>query len=81
MANISANEEAEVFYVTIDHGMGLYSSVGPIKQLRKENGKAVDRGEVLGKFEYHKTLFRDVYWRTTLNGVAVNPFLFTEQTK
>ncbi|MDJ0955806.1 MAG: hypothetical protein QNI91_03055 [Arenicellales bacterium] len=79
VADIFTNEEAEVSQVTIDHGMGLYSSVGPIKQLRKEKGTVVERGEVLGKFEYHKTLSRDVCWKTTLNGAVVNPFLFTEQ--
>ena len=81
VVDIFNNEEEEVFYVTIDHGMGLYSSVGPIKHLLKENEKAVEKGETLGTFEHHKTLSRDVYWKTTLNGVAVDPLLFIEQTK
>ena len=79
VVDISENEDKEVFHITIDHGMGLYSSIGPIKQLLKENGKAVEKGETLGQFEYHKTLSRDVYWKTILNGVAVDPLLFTEQ--
>lgn len=81
VADIFKAEEEETFYVTIDHGMGLYSSVGPLKRLRTENGQQVDKGEVVGEFEYDKTVSRSVYWKTALNGVAVNPMLFTDQTK
>lgn len=79
VVDVSPNEEEETLYVTIDHGMGLYSSLGPMKQLQKGNGKAVERGEVLGEFEYQKTLSRAVYWKTKLNGVAVDPLLFIER--
>lgn len=80
VADIFKHEQQETFYVTIDHGMGLYSSVGPLRRLRAKNGQEVSKGEVLGAFEYDKSGSRAVYWKTVLNGVAVDPFLFTDQT-
>lgn len=71
-------EEEGWIYVTIDHGMGLFSSLGPINRLLKENGQPVDKGEVLGEVDHDRTAPTGLYWQTALNGAVINPLLFTE---
>lgn len=71
-------EEEGPSYITIDHGMGLFSNLGPINRLLKENGQPVAKGEVLGEFDYDRTAPKGLYWETALNGTVVNPLLFTK---
>lgn len=64
------------YYLTIDHGMGLHSSIGPITRPRKAQGEAVDQGEVVGEFDPAES--PSLNWQLSLNGARVNPLLFTE---
>ena len=70
--------EAGSFYITIDHGMSLHSSIGPITKPRKEQGQAVKKGEVVGEFNPEQTVPTTLNWQVLLNGVNVNPLLFTD---
>ena len=78
VTDIAERKEAGI-YLTIDHGMGLQSSVGPLKQLRKELGESVERGEPLGALGGVASGSRTLSWKVLLNGVAVNPVLVTDQ--
>lgn len=70
--------ESGAFYMIIDHGMSLYSSLGPILEPRREAGQAVQQGEILGRFDPDRSDSRTLNWQLALNGVNVNPLLFTE---
>lgn len=67
------------YFATIDHGMGLYSCVGPIRDVKKEAGQSVTAGETLGALGIDTTRPHTLYWKVTLNGVAVNPALVSDQ--
>ena len=67
------------FYLTIDHGMGLQSRLGPLTQLRTAVGESVKRGETLGELGDGTLESRALNWTILLNGVAVNPKLVTDQ--
>lgn len=67
------------YYVTIDHGMGLYSCVGPIRNIDRESGQEVEKGETLGELGIDSILPHTLYWKVTLNGVAINPVLVSDQ--
>jgi hypothetical protein len=75
VVDIVENEEID-FYLTIDHGMGLQSRVGPLMQVRTALGESVKRGETLGELGAGA---RSLNWKVLLNGVAVNPILVTDQ--
>lgn len=75
VVDIVENEEID-FYLTIDHGMGLQSRVGPLMQVRTAVGESVKRGETLGELGAGA---RSLNWKVLLNGVAVNPILVTDQ--
>jgi murein DD-endopeptidase MepM/ murein hydrolase activator NlpD len=67
------------FYLTIDHGMGLQSQVGPLTQLRTAVDESVKRGETLGELGAETPGAASLNWAVLLNGVAVNPKLVADQ--
>lgn len=75
VVDIVENDEINS-YLTIDHGMGLQSRVGPVKQVRTAVGEAVNRGQTLGELGAGA---RSLNWKVLLNGVTVNPILVTDQ--
>ena len=75
------NNDGINYFLTIDHGMGLYSCVGPIRNVVKKTSEPVDRGEVLGELGIDSFRPHTLYWKVLLNGVAVNPELVSDQLK
>lgn len=73
------NTDGINYFVTIDHGMGLYSCVGPIRNFVLEQGQPVKKGETLGALGIDTVRPHTLYWKVTLNGVAVNPELVSDQ--
>ena len=69
----------ENFFVTIDHGMGLHSALGPIRKPRRKVGDMTERGEVLARFEPRNSISPKLHWRTSLNGVNIDPLLLTQR--
>lgn len=67
------------YFVTIDHGMGLYSSIGPVRKIDQETGQPVEKGETLGELGIDTVRPHTLYWKVSLNGVAVNPELLSDQ--
>lgn len=67
------------YFVTIDHGMGLLSSIGPVRKIDQESGQQVEKGETLGKLGIDTIRPHTLYWKVSLNGVAVNPDLVSDQ--
>ena len=68
-------------FVTIDHGMGLYSWIGPVRNVVKEKNQSVDEGEALGELGIDTVRPHTLYWKVTLNGVAINPELVSDRLK
>lgn len=68
------------FFVTIDHGMGLHSALGPIRKPRRKVGDIAERGEVLAEFEPGNSISAQLHWKAALNGVNVDPLLLTRIT-
>ena len=75
------NTDGINYFVTIDHGMGLYSCIGPVRNVVKEKNQSVDKGEALGELGIDTVRPHTLYWKVTLNGVAVNPELVSDQLK
>lgn len=73
------NNDGINYFVTIDHGMGLYSCVGPIRNFALEKGQRVEKGGLLGTLGIDTVRPHTLYWKVTLNGVAVNPELVSDQ--
>lgn len=67
------------FYISIEHGMGLYSTIGPVLKIRGKTGEKVDKGDVLGTFDVDTSPSGILHWRTSLNKVSVNPVLLVSQ--
>ena len=63
------NNDGINYFVTIDHGMGLFSSVGPIRNFALEKGQRVEKGGALGTLGIDTVRPHTLYWKVTLNGV------------
>lgn len=66
-------------YIWIDHGMGLFTCVGPVSGTGLQESDPVDAGQVIGRIvlnedEQPAPLYLSVF----LNGTAVNPFLIAD---
>jgi len=75
------NNDGINYFLTIDHGMGLFSTVGPVRKIGKETGQPVKKGEALGKLGIDTVRPHTLYWQVSLNGVAINPELVSDQLK
>lgn len=69
-------------YIWIDHGMGLFTCVGPVTRTTLRQADPVEAGQVIGRIildeeETSKPLYLSVF----LNGTAVNPFLIANIEK
>lgn len=73
VAQIVATEDSGTF-VVLDHGMGLYTYLGPLLT-GLEIDAEVDAGEPIGEFVPNAGSSPALHWKTTLNGVAVDPLL------
>ena len=76
--DVSKTKDEGPLHMQIDHGMGLYSCLGPISRVLKEKGESVDKGETVGDADYDQALSKGLYWKITLNGALVDPLLFIE---
>lgn len=63
-------------YIWIDHGMGLYSCVGPIDQTALTVSHPVAAGQTIGQMGPQTgDALTPLYFSVYLNGVAIDPFL------
>lgn len=67
-----AGEVARVGWVSVDHGMGLVTSYGPIDPRRVAAGERVGRGQVLGRLAEDAAHLR---WGARLHGDYIDPLL------
>lgn len=65
------------FSITIDHGMGMFSHLGPLSRVLKQSGQPVKKGELIGAAAGDPATSAGLYWQTALNGALVDPLLFT----
>lgn len=65
-------------FVWIDHGMGLYTRIGPITHAAHGPGEPVKAGQHIGSMVLDTDGDpRSLYWWIFLNGAAVDPFLIS----
>lgn len=63
-------------YVWIDHGMGLYSRLGPVSDTALNDSDRIEAGQVIGRIRLDEDdTPRLLYLSVFLNGAAVNPAL------
>lgn len=63
-------------FVWIDHGMGLFTRIGPLSATTRKINEPVEAGRSIGKFILENADEpRDLYWSVFLNGAVVDPFL------
>jgi len=69
-------------YVLIDHGMGLFSRVGPMTRTELQVSQPVKAGQMIGRMILDTAdKSKPLYWWVFLNGTAVNPFLMSRIEK
>ncbi|MGA8262082.1 MAG: peptidoglycan DD-metalloendopeptidase family protein [Arenicellales bacterium] len=69
-------------YVWIDHGMSLYSCVGPVLRPPLHEGDAVKAGQSIGRVVVETAdKPSTIFWAVYLNGAAVDPFLVSSMEK
>jgi hypothetical protein len=69
-------------YVLIDHGMGLFSRVGPVTRTELQVSQPVKAGQMIGRMVLDTAdKSKPLYWWVFLNGAAVNPFLMSRIEK
>ncbi len=78
VVKVVETQDQGAFYITIDHGMGLFSCLGPVARALKQSGQTTAKGEIIGELDPEGTGVKVLYWKTALNGAAVDPLLFTE---
>lgn len=66
-------------YVWIDHGMSLYTCVGPLTRTAVHEGDTVKAGQSLGRVDLGEAgKPKSLFWSVFLNGAAVDPFLISD---
>jgi len=69
-------------FICIDHGMGLFSCVGPLSRTGPVQGDEVEADQSLGQVILDAADKPEpLYWSVFLNGTAVNPFLVSNLTR
>lgn len=80
VSNIEPHENGA--YVWIDHGMGLFSRVGPVTRTGVHKSQPVKTAQMIGRITHDPAdKPRSLYWWVFLNGTAVNPFLMSHIDK
>lgn len=70
---------AQGTFVWLDHGMGLYSRVGPLTQAAVRETDPVESGQRLGRIVLETADEpKALYWSVFLNGAAVDPSLLSD---
>lgn len=71
--------EEPALFVWVDHGMGLYTCVGPLSGTARIVDDPVEAGSMLGRVTLDEDEEpRSLYWSVYLNGAAVDPFLLSD---
>lgn len=71
----TTGETSEKF-VWVDHGMGLYTRIGPLTNATRSVNEPVETGQTIGRVVLETAdQPRSLYWWVYLNGAAVDPFL------
>lgn len=66
-------------YVWIDHGMALYSRIGPVTDTTLNATDPVQAGRPIGRLRLDEDeTRRPFYWSVFLNGAAIDPFLISD---
>lgn len=66
-------------YVWIDHGMSLYSRLGPVTDTTLSATDPVQAGRPIGRLRLDEDdTRRTFYWSVFLNGAAIDPFLISD---
>lgn len=66
-------------WLWIDHGMGLYTRLGPLSSTSVQPAEAVAAGEPVGRIRLDDNdTPRALYLSVFLNGAAINPFLIAD---
>lgn len=69
-------------YVWIDHGMALYTRLGPLTETTLRQSDHVSGGQPVGRVRLDEDEPpRDFYLSVFLNGTAINPFLISDIKK
>jgi murein DD-endopeptidase MepM/ murein hydrolase activator NlpD len=69
-------------YVWIDHGMSLYTCIGPVSRPALHQGDTVKAGQSIGRVVLDTADEPNtVFWAVYLNGAAVDPFLMSHMEK
>lgn len=74
----TVNDESGT-YVWIDHGMSLYSRLGPVTATTLNATDPVQAGRPIGRLRLDEDdTQRSFYWSVFLNGAAIDPFLISD---
>jgi len=66
-------------YLLLDHGMGLFTRLGPLTETRRSAGDRVEAGAVVARvYLAEDEATRVLYFSVYLGGIAVNPALVTD---
>lgn len=66
-------------FVWIDHGMALFTCIGPMTRTTVKQGDRIELGRNIGKLVLDTMDEpRFLYWSVFFNGTAVNPFLVSD---
>lgn len=75
----NSNTEVTELYIWIDHGMGLFSRIGPLNETNLELGQKLEKNQPLGEviFDLDNTQKQQIFWSVFLNGTAIDPALLS----
>ncbi|MBS1269189.1 MAG: hypothetical protein MAG794_00133 [Gammaproteobacteria bacterium] len=68
-------------FIWIDHGMGLYTLIGPMSRTKNDFTDSLEAGERIGDVLVDDAQSRSLYWSVFLNGTAIDPFLIANIDK